>query len=93
MLAFVQGAAWWEYHRTKGTMWQSDRKLAEEEAARREQSGTLGEDEKKEKREKLEELLEDAKYEFNEASEEMERAKIKIKEIEEKIRKLDEVAK
>jgi len=35
MIAFVQGAAWWEYHRAGATMWQSDRKLAEEEAARR----------------------------------------------------------
>jgi len=42
VIAFVQGAAWWEYHQTKATIWQSDRRLAEEEAARREQNGTLG---------------------------------------------------
>jgi len=42
MIAFVQGVAWWEYHQTKATMWQSDRRFAEEEAARREQNGTLG---------------------------------------------------
>ena len=42
LIAFVQGAAWWEYHQTKATMWQSDRRLAEEEATRREQNGTLG---------------------------------------------------
>jgi len=41
-VAFVQGASWWEYHQAKATMWQSDRRLAEEEAARREQNGTLG---------------------------------------------------
>lgn len=42
LIAFVQGAAWWEYHQTKATMWQSDRRLAEEEAMRREENGTLG---------------------------------------------------
>ena len=42
LIAFVQGAAWWEYHQTKATMWQSDRRLAEEEATRREENGTLG---------------------------------------------------
>lgn len=42
LIAFVQGAAWWEYHQTRATMWQSDRRLAEEEAARRERDGTLG---------------------------------------------------
>ena len=33
--AFVEGAKWWEYHSTKGTMWQSDQRLAEDEATRR----------------------------------------------------------
>ena len=42
LIAFVQGAAWWEYHQTKATMWQSDRRMAEEEAMRREENGTLG---------------------------------------------------
>jgi hypothetical protein len=42
VIAFVQGAAWWEYHQTKSTMWQSDRRLSEEEATRREHNGTLG---------------------------------------------------
>ena len=41
-IAFVQGAAWWEYHQTKATMWPSDRQLAEEEASRRQQNGKLG---------------------------------------------------
>jgi hypothetical protein len=42
VVAFVQGAEWWECHQTKATMWQSDRRIAEEEAARRERNGTLG---------------------------------------------------
>lgn len=33
--AFVMGAKWWEYHKTKATMWQSDVDLAEVEAERR----------------------------------------------------------
>lgn len=33
--AFVDGAKWWEYHQSGGTMFQSDRNLAEEEAERR----------------------------------------------------------
>ncbi len=33
--AFVAGAKWWEFHRTGGTMWQSDRNLAEAEASKR----------------------------------------------------------
>jgi len=33
--AFVAGASWWEYHSTRFTMWQSDRRLAEEEAEKR----------------------------------------------------------
>ena len=34
-IAFMKGAKWWEYHSTKGTMWQSDQALVAEEAARR----------------------------------------------------------
>jgi hypothetical protein len=30
--AFVAGAQWWEYHQTKATMWNSDRREAEQEA-------------------------------------------------------------
>jgi hypothetical protein len=32
---FVAGASWWEFHSTGGTMWRSDRILAEEEATKR----------------------------------------------------------
>lgn len=34
-LAFMHGAKWWEFHSTKGTMWQSDQHLVAEEAERR----------------------------------------------------------
>ena len=33
--AFIAGAKWWEYHKTGGTMWQSDQRLAEDEADKR----------------------------------------------------------
>jgi hypothetical protein len=33
--AFVEGAAWWEYHKTGFTMWTADRRVAEAEAERR----------------------------------------------------------
>ncbi len=33
--AFVAGAKWWEFHKTEFTMWNSDRRLAEEEAEKR----------------------------------------------------------
>ena len=33
--AFVEGAAWWEFHSQGATMWQSDRTIAEDEADRR----------------------------------------------------------
>jgi hypothetical protein len=33
--AFVEGAAWWEYHQQNATMWQSDRRIAEAEAEMR----------------------------------------------------------
>ncbi len=42
IIAFVQGAKWWEFTSTGGTMWQSDQQLAEKEAIRRKQNGTLG---------------------------------------------------
>ena len=33
--AFVEGAKWWEYHKTGCTMWPSDRDTAEDEAVKR----------------------------------------------------------
>lgn len=33
--AFVEGAKWWEFHKTGATMWQSDQQAAAEEAAKR----------------------------------------------------------
>lgn len=42
VVAFVQGAQWWEYKKTGATMWPSDRNLAEDEADKREKNGTLG---------------------------------------------------
>lgn len=42
IIAFVQGAQWWEYHKTTFTMWQTDTFIAEEEAARRLKGDTLG---------------------------------------------------
>jgi len=33
--AFVDGAKWWEFHKEGATMWQSDQRLAEEEAEKR----------------------------------------------------------
>ena len=32
---FVEGAAWWEFHSKGATMWQADRRIAENEAERR----------------------------------------------------------
>ena len=40
--AFVAGAKWWEYFRTKGTMWQSDQQLAWVEARRKDFSQLRG---------------------------------------------------
>ena len=40
--AFVQGAKWWEWHKTNCTMWQSDQALAEAEALKLLAAGTLG---------------------------------------------------
>ena len=42
LCAFVQGAKWWEYHRTGFTMWQSDQGVALKEAERRLENGSLG---------------------------------------------------
>ena len=42
IVAFVQGAQWWEYHKTGATMWASDRDQAEGEAEVRAANGTLG---------------------------------------------------
>jgi hypothetical protein len=33
--AFIEGAKWWEWHKTGATMWQSDQQAAAEEAATR----------------------------------------------------------
>ena len=41
-IAFVQGAKWWEFKSTRGTMWQSDQRVTEAEALIRIQNGTLG---------------------------------------------------
>lgn len=42
LIAFVQGAKWWEYITQEATMWQSDQDRALLEANRRLASGTLG---------------------------------------------------
>ena len=44
-IGFVAGAKWWEFHSTGGTMWQSDQRLAEEEAERRYEKPDNGVDE------------------------------------------------
>jgi hypothetical protein len=41
--SFVQGAQWWEYESTRGTMWHSDRDKAGQEAVKRTENRTLGE--------------------------------------------------
>ena len=41
-IAFVQGAAWWEYQRSGATIWPSARGTAEMVAAERAAAGTLG---------------------------------------------------
>ena len=40
--AFVQGAKWWEYYKTKFTMWQSDQNLAWKAASEKQANGSLG---------------------------------------------------
>lgn len=42
IVAFVQGAQWWEYHKSGATMWGSDRDEAEGAAQKRAANGTLG---------------------------------------------------
>ena len=42
MVAFVQGAKWWEYQKTSATMWNSDQDLADAESEKRLVKGTLG---------------------------------------------------
>ena len=42
IIAFVQGAQWWEWNKEQATMWSSDRDKAETEAVRRSTNGTLG---------------------------------------------------
>jgi len=40
--AFVQGAKWWEYHKTGATMWPSDTNVAKLKAEYKALDGTLG---------------------------------------------------
>ena len=42
VIAFVQGAKWWEFRSVGGTMWHSDQEYAEKESLRRDEEGTLG---------------------------------------------------
>ena len=42
IIAFVQGAQWWEWEKTGATMWQTDRNKAEDQAEKRLHNGTLG---------------------------------------------------
>lgn len=42
IVAFVQGAKWWEYHQTGATMWASDQDQAEGHAEEMARNGTLG---------------------------------------------------
>jgi hypothetical protein len=42
LIAFVQGAKWWEFITHEATMWQSDQNRALEEAKQRLENGTLG---------------------------------------------------
>lgn len=42
VIAFIQGAKWWEYQSTRFTMWQSDQSLAQTEALKKEKDKTLG---------------------------------------------------
>ena len=43
MIAFIQGAKWWEWKKTGGTMWPSDEDVAGSEAAKLIKAGHLGE--------------------------------------------------
>lgn len=42
IIAFVQGAKWWEYQKKNATMWQSDQSLAETKAREMLENGRLG---------------------------------------------------
>ena len=42
--AFLQGAKFWEFHQTGGTMWQSDQRLCAARAKEMEDAGILGVD-------------------------------------------------
>lgn len=42
IVAFVQGAKWWEHHKTGATMWASDQSKAEGHAEEMARNGTLG---------------------------------------------------
>jgi len=42
VIAFVQGAKWWEYEKTKFTMWPSDQCEAEKAAIERLENNSLG---------------------------------------------------
>jgi hypothetical protein len=44
IIAFIQGAKWWESHKTGATMWQSDQNLAADMAKKRLMKGSLGRD-------------------------------------------------
>ena len=41
-IAFTQGASWWEWYKEGATMWNSDQRLADEEAKRRTENKSLG---------------------------------------------------
>lgn len=42
IVAFIQGAKWWEWKKDGATMWQSDQAAAEAEARKRAEAGSLG---------------------------------------------------
>lgn len=42
LIAFVQGAKWWEWQSRGATMWQNDQALALKEAERKLEEDTLG---------------------------------------------------
>jgi hypothetical protein len=44
IIAFIQGAKWWESHKNGATMWQSDQNLAADMAKKRLAKGSLGHD-------------------------------------------------
>jgi hypothetical protein len=44
VIAFVQGARWWEYEKTHFTMWQADQNKALAEARKKLAAGRLGVD-------------------------------------------------